>query len=41
MAEVPYKVEYKDCLEANKILRYKLKEAERKLDKIRMDVEAD
>jgi hypothetical protein len=41
MAEVTYKDKYNECLEVNKILRYKLKEAERKLDKIRMDVEAD
>ena len=36
-----YKDEYKECLKANKILKYKLEMAEKKLDKLRMDLEAD
>ena len=41
MATQSYEDEYKECLKANKILKYKLDFAEKKLDKLRMDLEAD
>ena len=36
-----FKAEYEECLKANKISKYKLDTAERKLDKLRMDLDAD
>lgn len=36
-----YEEEYRECVKVNKILKYKLEFAEKKLDKLRMILDTD
>ncbi len=38
---ISYEDKYKECLKTNKVLRDRLQVAENKLDKLRMDLNAD